>query len=89
MSVYVGIDVHRKRSQVAVIDQDGKVLAKRNVNNGVQPILSVIGGLPPGTQAAIRGRIRLGVAGRAAGGLRLRGRTWCTRCSARRSLRHG
>jgi predicted NBD/HSP70 family sugar kinase len=27
MSVYVGIDVHRKRSQVAVIDQDGEVLA--------------------------------------------------------------
>jgi transposase len=52
MSVYVGIDVHRKRSQVAVIDQDGKVLANRNVNNGVQPILSVIGGLPPGTKAA-------------------------------------
>jgi hypothetical protein len=23
MSVYVGIDVHRKRSQVAVVDQDG------------------------------------------------------------------
>ena len=52
MSVYVGIDVHRKRSQVAVIDQDGKVLANRNVNNGVTPILSVIGGLPPGTPAA-------------------------------------
>ena len=52
MSVYVGIDVHRKRSQVAVINQDGKVLANRNVNNGVRPILSVIGGLPPGTPAA-------------------------------------
>ena len=36
MSVYVGIDVRRKRSQVAVIDQDGKVLANRNVNNGVK-----------------------------------------------------
>jgi len=24
MSVYVGIDVHRKRSEVAVIDQDGR-----------------------------------------------------------------
>jgi transposase len=44
--------VHRKRSQVAVIDQDGKVLANRNVNNGVTPILSVIGGLPSGTPAA-------------------------------------
>jgi transposase len=52
MSVYVGIDVHRKRSQVAVIDQDGQVLANRNVNNGVEPILRVIGGLPPGTPAA-------------------------------------
>jgi transposase len=52
MSVYVGIDVHRKRSQVAVIDQDGKVLANRNVPNGVKPLLSVIGGLPPGTPAA-------------------------------------
>jgi transposase len=51
MSVYVGIDVHRKRSQVAVADQDGQVLANRNVPNGVQPILKVIGGLPPGTPA--------------------------------------
>ena len=52
MSVYVGIDVHRKRSQVAVIDQGGEVLANRNVPNGAEPILSVIGGLPPDTPAA-------------------------------------
>jgi transposase len=52
MSVYVGIDVHRKRSQVAVIDQSGEVLVNRNVPNGVEPILEVIGGLPPGTPAA-------------------------------------
>jgi transposase len=52
MSVYVGIDVHRKRSQVAVVDQSGEVLANRNVINGVAPILSVIGGLPAGTPAA-------------------------------------
>src|SRR5215470_3843208 len=52
MSVYVGIDVHRKRSQVAVIDGDGEVLANRNVPNGVQSVLGVIGGLPPGTPAA-------------------------------------
>src|SRR6266702_4545650 len=52
MSVYVGIDVHRKRSQVAVIDQDGEVLANRNVPNGTETILSVIGGLPTGTPAA-------------------------------------
>jgi Transposase len=52
MSVYVGIDVHRKRSQVAVIDAQGEVLVNRNVPNGVEPILKVIGGLPPGTPAA-------------------------------------
>src|SRR5262249_8314590 len=52
MSVYVGIDVHRKRSQVAVIDARGEVLANRNVPNGAEPILKVIGGLPPGTPAA-------------------------------------
>jgi len=52
MSVYVGIDVHRKRSQVAVIDTDGEVLANRNVPNGADAILGVIGRLPPGTLAA-------------------------------------
>jgi transposase len=53
MSVHVGIDVHRKRSQVAVIDAKGEVIADRNVPNGVEPILKVIGGLPPGTSAAL------------------------------------
>ncbi len=52
MSACVGIDVHRKRSQVAVIDAKGEVLANRNVPNGVEPILKMIGGLPPGTPAA-------------------------------------
>jgi hypothetical protein len=52
MSVYAGIDVHRKRSQVAVIDADGEVLANRNVPNGIEPILGVIGGRPAGTPAA-------------------------------------
>jgi transposase len=52
MSVYVGIDVHRKRSQLAVIDDTGEVLVNRNVPNGVEPILKVIGDLPAGTPAA-------------------------------------
>ena len=29
MSVYVGIDVHHKRSQVAVVNQTGQVLKNR------------------------------------------------------------
>jgi transposase len=52
MSVYVGIDVHRKRSQVAVVTEDGQVQVNRNVVNGVEPILKVIGDLPAGTQVA-------------------------------------
>src|SRR5260370_13623303 len=60
MSVYVGIDVHRKRSQVAVIDAKGEVLANRNVPNGVEPIRKVIGGLPPGTSAAVAAAVRPG-----------------------------
>ena len=44
--------MHRKRSQVAVIDAKGEVLANRNVPSGAEPILKVIGGLPPGTPAA-------------------------------------
>jgi transposase len=52
MSVYVGIDVHRKRSQVAVVDQAGQVLANRNVPNGVETVLGVIGDLPSGTPVA-------------------------------------
>src|SRR6185437_2340305 len=71
MSVYVGIDVHRKRSQVAVIDQDGKVLANRNVNNGVSR--SCRDRRPAvGHPRGFRGRVRLGMAGGTAGGLRLR-----------------
>src|SRR5690348_8943989 len=60
MSVYVGIDVHRKRSQVAVVDASGEVLANRNVPNGVEPILKVIGGLPPGTPAAFEAALGTG-----------------------------
>ena len=52
MSVYIGIDVHRKRSQVAVIDGDGRVLANRNVPNGVGTVLGVIGDAPAGTPVA-------------------------------------
>ena len=52
MSVYVGIDVHRKRSQVAVVAEDGKVQLNRNVVNGSEPMLRLIGGLPAGTPVA-------------------------------------
>ena len=52
MSVYVGIDVHRKRSQVAVVAEDGKVQLNKNTVNGTEPLLRLIGDLPSGTPVA-------------------------------------
>jgi transposase len=52
MSVYVGIDVHRKRSQVAVVAEDGQVQLYKNVVNGSEPMLRLIGDLPSGTPVA-------------------------------------
>jgi transposase len=52
MSVYVGIDVHRKRSQVAIVAEDGQVQLNKNVVNGSEPMLRLIGDLPTGTPVA-------------------------------------
>jgi transposase len=52
MSVYVGIDVHRKRSQVAVVTEDGTVQLNKNTVNGTEPVLRLIGDLPSGTPVA-------------------------------------
>jgi hypothetical protein len=52
MSVYVGIDVHRRRSQVAVVTEDGTVVLNKNVVNGSTPFLQLIGDLPSGTPVA-------------------------------------
>jgi transposase len=52
MSIYVGIDVHRKRSQVAVVAEDGQVQLNKNVVNGFEPFLRLIGDLPSGTPVA-------------------------------------
>jgi transposase len=64
VSVYVGIDVHRKRSRVAVVTEDGQVVLNKNVVNGSTPFLQLIGDLPSGTPVAIRGRVRLELAAR-------------------------
>jgi transposase len=52
MSVYVDIDVRRKRSQVAVVTEDGTVELNKNVVNGSEPMLRLIGDLPAGTPVA-------------------------------------
>jgi transposase len=52
MQTYVGIDVHRRRSQIAVMDSGGQVAVNRNVPNEREPLLEVIGDLPLGTPVA-------------------------------------
>jgi hypothetical protein len=39
MPVYVGIDVHRKRSQGAAVIEDGALQLNKNVVNGSEPML--------------------------------------------------
>jgi hypothetical protein len=88
MSVYVGIDVHRKRSQVAVVTGDGTVEFSKNVVNGSEPVLRLIGDLPPGTPVA--SEAAFGWAGWPSCWRTMASRrTWCTRCGARRSPRRG
>jgi len=52
MDVYVGMDVHRKRSQVAIVDEAGVPRRNRNVPNAPAKLVPVLGALPPGTPVA-------------------------------------
>jgi transposase len=50
--VYVGLDVHRKRTQVAIMDDAGKEIANRNVTNDPGEPMPLLAGLEPGTPVA-------------------------------------
>lgn len=52
MTVYVGLDVHRKRTQVAILDEDGEELLNRNVVNDPSEITNILGELDAGTAVA-------------------------------------
>jgi transposase len=52
MGVYVGMDVHRKRSQIAVVDDPGDEQRNRNLANDPAKLIPILGGLPPGTPVA-------------------------------------
>ena len=52
MKVYVGMDVHRKRTQVAVLDEEGHELLNRNVANDRTELLPILGELDAGTPVA-------------------------------------
>jgi len=60
MQTYVGIDVHRRRSQIAVMDSGGQVAVNRNVPNGREPLLEMIGDLPLGTPVAFEAALGWG-----------------------------
>ena len=52
MSVYVGMDVHRKRSQIAIVDEAGDQQRNRNLANDPAKLVPFLGVLPPGTPVA-------------------------------------
>jgi transposase len=52
MRMYVGMDVHRKRSQVALVDEHGGQLLNRNLANDSAELTSLLGRLEPGTPVA-------------------------------------
>jgi transposase len=47
--VYVGLDVHRKRTQVAIMQEDGTEILNRNVPNDPAELSPLLGPLEPGT----------------------------------------
>jgi transposase len=50
--MYVGMDVHRKRSQVAIVDDAGVQQRNRNLANDPAKLIPVLGALAPGTPVA-------------------------------------
>jgi transposase len=52
MNVYVGMDVHRKRSQIAVLDAAGGEQRNRSLPNDTVKLVPILGVLPPGTPVA-------------------------------------
>jgi transposase len=52
MNVYVGMDVHRKRSQIAIVDEAGVQQRNRNVPNDPTKLVPILGALEPGTPVA-------------------------------------
>ena len=67
MNVYVGMDVHRKRSQIAVLDAVGDEQRTRNVPNDPAKLVPILGALAPGTPVAFEASNSLGSASSSAG----------------------
>ena len=59
---WVGIDLHRRRSQIAILDEHGELILSRRVVNHPDTFRELLGD-PECTHVALRGSLRLGVAG--------------------------
>jgi hypothetical protein len=64
--LYVGLDVHRRRTQVSVMDEDGHELFNRNVPNDRERLAEVLLRSGAGNAGGVRIGLWLGVVGRAA-----------------------
>ena len=68
---WVGIDLHRRRSQIAIIDEHGELtLSQKRIADGRETFTRAAR-RPRRDARRARGDLRLGVAGRAARGRRL------------------
>jgi hypothetical protein len=88
MTVYVGMDVHRKRSQIAVVDEAGVQQRNRNLANDPAKLLPILGALPPGTPVAFEAAYGWGGWWSCWSSWSWN-RTWCIPAAARRSPRPG
>jgi transposase len=85
MRVYVGMDVHCKRSQMALLDEHGGQLLNRNLANNSAELASLLGRLEPGTPVAFEAAYGWGWLSC----WRSWSRIWSTRAAVRRSPRPG
>ena len=68
-SRWVGIDLHRRRSHIAIVDEHGELTESRRIANDRGMLLELLGRRPDARRAG--GNLRLGVARRTARGGRL------------------
>ena len=68
---WVGIDLHRKRSHIAVIDEQGELTLSRRIVNDRDTFLELLGDPETAHACRVGGDLRLGVARGAARGGRL------------------
>ena len=85
---WVGIDLHRRRSQIAMIDEDGELTLSKRIPTGRETITELLGD-PARDACRAGGDLRLGVAGGAARGSAALTCTSRTRCGPGRSLPRG